>query len=112
MSVRALVRRLQVSFRTTAQRQGFTVEVCVIDKNDNVPTFIGESMRGSVQLGLLKGEQNRPHFPLVREPLLSECCLNNGEHFSFSPWKLQSTLEIRVESTPNIAHSQASKRPN
>ncbi|XP_075876916.1 cadherin-17 [Nelusetta ayraudi] len=46
---------LQVSFRTTAQRQGFTVEVCVIDKNDNVPTFIGESMRGSVQLGLLKG---------------------------------------------------------
>uniref|UniRef100_A0A3Q2ZRR9 Cadherin 16 n=1 Tax=Kryptolebias marmoratus TaxID=37003 RepID=A0A3Q2ZRR9_KRYMA len=34
--------------------QGFTVEVFVIDKNDNVPTFIEESMRGSVQLGLLK----------------------------------------------------------
>lgn len=46
---------LQVSFRTSVQRQSFTVEVCVIDKNDNVPTFIGESMRGSVQLGLLKG---------------------------------------------------------
>lgn len=63
--MRALARLLQVSFRTTAQRQGFTVEVCVIDKNDNVPTFIGESMRGSVQLGLLKGEQNWLHFPLV-----------------------------------------------
>lgn len=47
----------QVSFRTPAGRQSFTVEVCVIDKNDNVPTFIGESMRGSVQLGLLKGER-------------------------------------------------------
>lgn len=46
---------LQVSFRTSVQRQSFTVEVCVIDKNDNVPTFIEESMRGSVQLGLLKG---------------------------------------------------------
>uniref|UniRef100_A0A3B3YDZ2 Cadherin domain-containing protein n=1 Tax=Poecilia mexicana TaxID=48701 RepID=A0A3B3YDZ2_9TELE len=34
--------------------QTFTVEVFVIDKNDNVPTFIEESMRGSVQLGLLK----------------------------------------------------------
>lgn len=44
-----------MSFRTSVQRQSFTVEVCVIDKNDNVPTFIGESMRGSVQLGLLKG---------------------------------------------------------
>lgn len=46
-----------MSFRTPAGRQSFTVEVCVIDKNDNVPTFIGESMRGSVQLGLLKGER-------------------------------------------------------
>ncbi|KAM9765102.1 cadherin-16 [Menidia menidia] len=55
---------LQVSFRpssvlqnirTSVPRQSFTVEVCVIDKNDNVPTFIEESMRGSVQLGLLKG---------------------------------------------------------
>ena len=45
----------QVSFKTSGHRQSFTVEVCVIDKNDNVPTFIGESMRGSVQLGLLKG---------------------------------------------------------
>lgn len=47
----------QVSFRTPAGRQSFTVEVCVIDKNDNVPTFISESMRGSVQLGLLKGKR-------------------------------------------------------
>ena len=46
---------LKVSFRTSVHRQSFTVEVCVIDKNDNVPTFIEESMRGSVQLGLLKG---------------------------------------------------------
>ncbi|MEQ2243185.1 hypothetical protein ILYODFUR_004465, partial [Ilyodon furcidens] len=55
---------LQVSFkpsgviqniRSLTHRQSFTVEVCVIDKNDNVPTFIEESMRGSVQLGLLKG---------------------------------------------------------
>ncbi|KAM7406008.1 hypothetical protein PAMP_000414 [Pampus punctatissimus] len=46
---------LQVSFRTSVHRQSFTIEVCVIDKNDNVPTFIEESMRGSVQLGLLKG---------------------------------------------------------
>ncbi|XP_027869725.1 cadherin-17 [Xiphophorus couchianus] len=55
---------LQVSFkpsgviqniRLSAHRQTFTVEVFVIDKNDNVPTFIEESMRGSVQLGLLKG---------------------------------------------------------
>ncbi|XP_051920034.1 cadherin-16 [Hippocampus zosterae] len=46
---------LQVSFRMSGQRQSFTVEVCVIDKNDNVPAFIQESMRGSVQLGLLKG---------------------------------------------------------
>uniref|UniRef100_A0A3Q2YZ69 Cadherin-17-like n=1 Tax=Hippocampus comes TaxID=109280 RepID=A0A3Q2YZ69_HIPCM len=45
---------LQVSFRMSGQRQSFTVEVCVIDKNDNVPAFIQESMRGSVQLGLLK----------------------------------------------------------
>lgn len=48
---------VQVSFRTPVSRQSFTVEVCVIDKNDNVPTFIRESMRGSVQLGLLKGKQ-------------------------------------------------------
>lgn len=48
---------VQVSFRTPVSRQSFTVEVCVIDKNDNVPTFIRESMRGSVQLGLLKGKR-------------------------------------------------------
>lgn len=47
----------QVSFRTPVSRQSFTVEVCVIDKNDNVPAFIRESMRGSVQLGLLKGKR-------------------------------------------------------
>uniref|UniRef100_A0A3P9JDH0 Cadherin 16, KSP-cadherin n=1 Tax=Oryzias latipes TaxID=8090 RepID=A0A3P9JDH0_ORYLA len=35
-------------------RQSFTIEVCVIDKNDNMPTFKKETMRGSVQLGLLK----------------------------------------------------------
>ncbi|MEQ2203734.1 hypothetical protein XENOCAPTIV_002925 [Xenoophorus captivus] len=43
------------NIRSLTHRQSFTVEVCVIDKNDNVPTFIEESMRGSVQLGLLKG---------------------------------------------------------
>lgn len=37
--------------------QSFSVEVCVIDKNDNVPMFLQESMRGTVQLGLLKGER-------------------------------------------------------
>uniref|UniRef100_A0A8C7X2K3 Cadherin 16, KSP-cadherin n=1 Tax=Oryzias sinensis TaxID=183150 RepID=A0A8C7X2K3_9TELE len=55
---------LQVSFRplpvlqnirTSMHRQSFTIEVCVIDKNDNMPTFKKETMRGSVQLGLLKG---------------------------------------------------------
>ncbi|KAL2088651.1 hypothetical protein ACEWY4_015550 [Coilia grayii] len=67
---------LQVSFTTAVRTQGFTVEVCVIDKNDNVPQFIEESMRGSVQLGLLKGipfmqveasdrdEHNTPHAEL------------------------------------------------
>ncbi|CAI5645233.1 unnamed protein product [Oreochromis niloticus] len=67
---------LQVSFRTSVHRQSFNVEVCVIDKNDNVPTFIEESMRGSVQLGLLKGipfmqvealdrdDRNSPHADL------------------------------------------------
>ncbi|KAJ3593514.1 hypothetical protein NHX12_005848 [Muraenolepis orangiensis] len=42
-------------YRAAGQRQSFTVEVCVIDKNDNVPSFTAVSMRGSVQLGLLKG---------------------------------------------------------
>ncbi|KAG1926773.1 cadherin-17 [Pimephales promelas] len=46
---------LQVSFTKSMHTQSFTVEVCVIDKNDNVPVFLVESMRGSVQLGLLKG---------------------------------------------------------
>ncbi|XP_056464667.1 cadherin-16 [Gadus chalcogrammus] len=46
---------LQMMYRMAGQRQSFTVEVCVIDKNDNVPTFSAVSMRGSVQLGLLKG---------------------------------------------------------
>ncbi|KAK0148293.1 Cadherin-16 [Merluccius polli] len=46
---------LQMLYRVAGQRQSFTVEVCVIDKNDNVPSFTGVSMRGSVQLGLLKG---------------------------------------------------------
>uniref|UniRef100_A0A3Q4HL78 Cadherin-16-like n=1 Tax=Neolamprologus brichardi TaxID=32507 RepID=A0A3Q4HL78_NEOBR len=66
---------LQVSFRTSVHRQSFNVEVCVIDKNDNVPTFIEESMRGSVQLGLLKipfmqvealdrDDRNSPHADL------------------------------------------------
>lgn len=45
----------QVSFTKSMHTQSFTVEVCVIDKNDNVPVFLEESMRGSVQLGLLKG---------------------------------------------------------
>ena len=45
----------QVSFTASMHPQSFTVEVCVIDKNDNVPVFLEESMRGSVQLGLLKG---------------------------------------------------------
>ncbi|KAJ0002295.1 hypothetical protein NQD34_002091 [Periophthalmus magnuspinnatus] len=61
---------------TSVHRQSFTVEVFVIDKNDNVPTFIQESMRGSVQLGLLKGipfmqveamdrdDRNTPHAEL------------------------------------------------
>uniref|UniRef100_A0A3B4F7V5 Cadherin 16 n=1 Tax=Pundamilia nyererei TaxID=303518 RepID=A0A3B4F7V5_9CICH len=66
---------LQVSFRTSVHHQSFNVEVCVIDKNDNVPTFIEESMRGSVQLGLLKipfmqvealdrDDRNSPHADL------------------------------------------------
>lgn len=46
---------LQMLYRAAGQRQSFTVEVCVIDKNDNVPSFTAVSMRGSVQLGLLKG---------------------------------------------------------
>lgn len=50
---------LQVSFKASVHRQSFTVEVFVIDKNDNVPVFIEESMRGSVQLGLLKGTRTK-----------------------------------------------------
>ncbi|MCI4393195.1 hypothetical protein PGIGA_G00154580 [Pangasianodon gigas] len=46
---------LQVSFTASMHPQSFSVEVCVIDKNDNVPMFLQESMRGTVQLGLLKG---------------------------------------------------------
>ncbi|XP_046898011.1 cadherin-17 isoform X1 [Hypomesus transpacificus] len=46
---------LQVSFTSSVHPESFNVEVCVIDKNDNVPSFIEGSMRGSVQLGLLKG---------------------------------------------------------
>ncbi|XP_036439912.1 cadherin-16 [Colossoma macropomum] len=45
---------LHVSFTASMHPQNFNVEVCVIDKNDNVPVFLEESMRGSVQLGLLK----------------------------------------------------------
>ncbi|XP_017579201.1 cadherin-16 [Pygocentrus nattereri] len=45
---------LHVSFMASMHPQNFNVEVCVIDKNDNVPVFLEESMRGSVQLGLLK----------------------------------------------------------
>ncbi|XP_028812559.1 cadherin-17 isoform X2 [Denticeps clupeoides] len=67
---------LQVFFSTSVRSQSFTVEVCVIDKNDNVPQFVEESMRGSVQLGLLKGipfmqvhasdrdDRNTPHADL------------------------------------------------
>uniref|UniRef100_A0A3Q2E9M4 Cadherin 16 n=1 Tax=Cyprinodon variegatus TaxID=28743 RepID=A0A3Q2E9M4_CYPVA len=50
-AIKPLDREKQPSY---SLQQSFTVEVCVIDKNDNVPTFIEESMRGSVQLGLLK----------------------------------------------------------
>lgn len=45
----------QVSFMASMHQQSFSVEVSVIDKNDNVPMFLQESMRGTVQLGLLKG---------------------------------------------------------
>ncbi|KAK3528158.1 hypothetical protein QTP86_023882 [Hemibagrus guttatus] len=67
---------LQVSFMASMHPQSFSVEVCVIDKNDNVPMFLQESMRGTVQLGLLKGipfmqvgaldrdDRNTPHADL------------------------------------------------
>ncbi|TSK20058.1 Cadherin-17 [Bagarius yarrelli] len=67
---------LQVSFMTSMHPQSFSIEVCVIDKNDNVPMFLQESMRGTVQLGLLKGipfmqvgaldrdDRNTPHADL------------------------------------------------
>ncbi|KAG7315259.1 hypothetical protein KOW79_021347 [Hemibagrus wyckioides] len=67
---------LQVSFTASMHPQSFSVEVCVIDKNDNVPMFLQESMRGTVQLGLLKGipfmqvgaldrdDRNTPHADL------------------------------------------------
>ncbi|MFT7816774.1 cadherin-16 [Arapaima gigas] len=46
---------LQVSFTTGGKTHSFTVEVRVSDKNDNIPKFVEESLRGTVQLGLLKG---------------------------------------------------------
>lgn len=81
---------LQVSFRTSAHRQSFTVEVCVIDKNDNVPSFIEESMRGSVQLGLLKGTSTLSskvtallHLFPIGLPLVSPA--TREHHNSFPP---------------------------
>lgn len=78
---------LQVSFRTSAHRQSFTVEVCVIDKNDNVPSFIEESMRGSVQLGLLKGTSTLSskvtallHLFPIGLPLVSPATRNTITH--------------------------------
>lgn len=52
----------QVSFTASMHPQSFSVEVCVIDKNDNVPMFLQESMRGTVQLGLLKGERVQQRY--------------------------------------------------
>lgn len=61
----------QVSFTKSMHTQSFTIEVCVIDKNDNVPVFLEESMRGSVQLGLLKGGWGGAQQACARElPLL------------------------------------------
>eukprot|EP00064_Thunnus_orientalis_P009214 superscaffoldBa00001157_g9237 len=54
---------LQVSYRTSVHHQSFTIEVFVIDKNDNVPTFIEESMRGSVE-ALDRDDRNTAHAEL------------------------------------------------
>lgn len=107
LCVRVCVCEMQVSFRTSEHRQSFTVEVCVIDKNDNVPTFIEESMRGSVQLGLLKGTRTfssevtmfAKHF--VVWVIFVSPTWNTTTYSVFSkqlktclmyPWKLQTTL--------------------
>ncbi|KAK7913256.1 hypothetical protein WMY93_013467 [Mugilogobius chulae] len=82
---------LQVSFKTSVHRQSFTVEVFVIDKNDNVPTFIQESMRGSVQLGLLKG------IPFMQVEALDRDDRNTAHA------ELRFSL---LEQTPRIPYSQ------
>ncbi|KAF0043091.1 hypothetical protein F2P81_004428 [Scophthalmus maximus] len=82
---------LQVSFRASVHQQSFTVEVCVIDKNDNVPTFIEESMRGSVQLGLLKG------IPFMQVEAVDRDDLNTAHA------DLRFSL---MEQTPRIPSSQ------
>lgn len=104
----ACVCALQVSFRTSVHRQSFTVEVCVIDKNDNVPTFIGESMRGSVQLGLLKG--TRTFSCDVIFVSLATLYSKNSFNITFTtesmplyPWKLLFTLKVRVANWINYS---------
>lgn len=108
---------LQVSFRTSVHRQSFTVEVCVIDKNDNVPTFIGESMRGSVQLGLLRGMRT-----LSSDVTALRSLFQSGSHLSvllcgiqkvlpkqwktclMYPWKLQFTLNLSIKRINDVAN--------
>lgn len=108
----------QVSFRTSVHRQSFNVEVCVIDKNDNVPTFIEESMRGSVQLGLLKGTRtlhsdvnvlhNQFKAGSHSSVLIYEICWISStvkKTCLMSPWKLQFNLNISINRFNNVANS-------
>lgn len=90
---------MQVSFRTSEHRQSFTVEVCVIDKNDNVPTFIGESMRGSVQLGLLKGTKYLSYVKQLFSVWLT--------FVSAASWNTKNLL-INCEKIPDVSLETAS----
>ena len=83
------------NIRTSVHRQSFTVEVCVIDKNDNVPTFIEESMRGSVQLGLLKGTRtlSTDVFNSIQVTFLVRCVQFNKKKRNGQSIKTDLSLE-------------------
>lgn len=75
-------------------RQSFTVEVCVIDKNDNVPAFIRESMRGSVQLGLLKGKRTLSRCVLAEIYFEKKLRDVRAEIMPMNLYKMQFTLNV------------------
>lgn len=77
-------------------RQSFTIEVCVIDKNDNMPTFKKETMRGSVQLGLLKGARTGVQtLSFLSLTILSLDTLATSSHIC--KWRKVLNLLLKIE---------------